>query len=1543
MSFQVKHVPRKRPSELSCLFCDETGGLVQEPQPRSFITIQKAADRRKDEISEKIKNDPEFAAQGSTWHASCFSSYVSEEKIRRREIKLVKLAEAKESCTLEAETSNPGSRDIRQSLRGSLEINKQEKCLICGNVTRSKDKLFSCSELRAAEKIFNVARTKQDDVYVKISTCVQPEDLFAIEVKYHKKCYLDYIRVPRTSTNPTGRPSHKIPQEILMEAFEKLINEIKYQFSTNSFELSFLATRLAKLTEREDAVVENRTIKSLLVDKYGEKVLFSYPADQSKSSLVFMSNIPLQDVIEHIRNINSKNNIVDTAKQLRKELLTAELIPAGYLCDETLIEKLLNDSKLPETWATFMQALFSAKNKKLSDNYYRRALSVFYDVFFTITEKQTPKHIALAESIHHLTRSKHLINVLNKFGHCINYKSLKNLDKEITTSIVCEDADKQILIPKNLVRDSSLFLHGAIDNNDFNEETLSGKDSTHVTAMVIYQEQKNPECQMNVVKLKPTAEYNDYNLKTLNCQEILHFETYMQPTVPIYKDSSCLLTYDKNNSQFDNLLWVLCRLQYNELDNTFFRPTNNSIPGWTPFQQILSSENIVTSTVGFSPIIPQPPTSKDVVYTAMKNYVNISLAMDKKIAVLSCDMAIYLIAKNIQQTSHEFEGLILRIGTFHLQKNFLRCLGQFIEGSGLDGILIEANVYGMNTLSSILKGTQYNRGIRAHKLLYEAIRSIQFSDFIEYKNFSKDELQQFNFCLQAVREVTVDKDHTGLIDKYNQHKRVIADFLTEFSNFLQVKSAKNDIFRYFNNYCEMVEILLNSIKADRSNDYDLHLCTTRQMLPYFFAMNHSNYIRGVTLYLLDMLQLPVEVIDDLKRGMLSVKRKKGTFNAVSPDLALEQSQNRSSAVTGGLIGITKNEDAMQRWMLLYPFKNSIHEALCANLDLQQDATSDMNLHNEWTQSRINKDQQDIENIIHCFNACNPYKDDEEVVLRNIFTGELAHETSTDHLLNVVKNGETLLTQYDNERFVEKTKKLSDPIKRNTFYNFENTPGKENKNTSNKKLTDVTDVTLVQKTFMLANQREFDIKLLASHELLDYCKYLFNAEGFYRKSLKSELALEIKSRHNCATNTRQDVVGLNDPKIYIVDGMALVHQIQLNNFKTFGEFGAAFFQRITNLFSQSNVQRVDVVFDRYDNVSIKFLESTLRSKGQNIKNIIISSQHTKIPTNSKNFLLSTANKLQLVRFLCTNAPTYVQLNEDCEMYICGGFEDPTKCFKLKGSSFSEAFELNSNHLEADSRMFCHMFHAVRVQDVHIIILSADTDVFILGIHFWNSLARLGCLGLWFHGSHKKKHFLGCHLAAESLGENICHILPALHAVSGCDTTSRFGTKKNWLNAASLDFVQKHLAHLEKQNLSINQLKELETVCTYIFSKVESTADELRYKLISQKIGFDLNLMKVICTSDALHLHLLRATAQTYFWINAYQTQLQPINFNLFGYEEREGNLYPRQMTKRPLPESLIEPCKCASDCRTMACNCKKNQLTCILLCKCNNNECKNIYK
>ena len=405
MSLQVVNVQKQKQNEISCLFCDETGNLVKNPKPQSLINIQRAADRRKDDISEKIKNNIHFTEYKCTWHRTCMASYISEEKIRRRELALQK-QENVSIPTCSAEASVSGTQGSRKSSRTNLKFNKNLHCLICGKQTRNKNKtLYLCSEMSAAEQIFNTARKKQDHVFTKIDTCEHPADLFAMEVKYHKHCYRDYLRLPRNSETP-GRPQNKIPHDLLIEAFEKLIDEIKHKLTTQSFEVSSLAKRLAELTEIEDAVVENRDMKSLLINKYGENVVFSYPNDRSKSSLVFMGNIPLDKVIEHIRTITSTNYIVQVAKQLRKEILSTEVIPNGFLCDEILIEKFLKKSHFPNNWQVFMQALFSAKNIKLSENYNRRALSVFHEIYFTITEKQTPKHIALAQSIHRLTRSK---------------------------------------------------------------------------------------------------------------------------------------------------------------------------------------------------------------------------------------------------------------------------------------------------------------------------------------------------------------------------------------------------------------------------------------------------------------------------------------------------------------------------------------------------------------------------------------------------------------------------------------------------------------------------------------------------------------------------------------------------------------------------------------------------------------------------------------------------------------------------------------------------------------------------------------------------------------------------------------------------------------------------------------------------------------------------------------------------------------------------------------------------------------------------------
>lgn len=440
------------------------------------------------------------------------------------------------------------------------------------------------------------------------------------------------------------------------------------------------------------------------------------------------------------------------------------------------------------------------------------------------------------------------------------------------------------------------------------------------------------------------------------------------------------------------------------------------------------------------------------------------------------------------------------------------------------------------------------------------------------------------------------------------------------------------------------------------------------MLPYFFSMNHYLYARGVSLYLQDMLQLPNIVMFDLNRGMMSVKRKEGIFNGVGSDLALEQSQNRSSAISGGLIGITQNEHAMQRWILLYPLKNSIHLSFLSFCDLHDDdPANDIRAfsHHEWSPSQIKRDDTDVDIIVNNLKSKNIFDNMTGCTsLFNISNGQFASEETSKYLLSLKENGENLLQSFMEERIIRKDKSIFDRVPRVLIKNFTYTENTKLKNENSKELKETKELMDIQQLLMLCVQREYSVDSLAKYELLNYPKALADTDGFYKKSVKSVLMEEIEKETLCTVTSMTSFSSLNS-KIHLFDGMTVVHRLQLSKHATFGEFATTFFNYVTSYFKKPKVTRVDIIFDRYDNQSIKFLESALRAKNIKTCEIVIQGPNTKIPKNISTFLTSPKNKLELVRFLCQNILQYVSLTDDQDLIISGGFDNVCKCFSIQG--------------------------------------------------------------------------------------------------------------------------------------------------------------------------------------------------------------------------------------------------------------------------------------
>ena len=80
------------------------------------------------------------------------------------------------------------------------------------------------------------------------------------------------------------------------------------------------------------------------------------------------------------------------------------------------------------------------------------------------------------------------------------------------------------------------------------------------------------------------------------------------------------------------------------------------------------------------------------------------------------------------------------MGGFHIALNFLSVIGKRYSESGFEDILIEADLYESNTVAKIIKGKSYNRGVRAHKLMLEALLHLKWEAFCQWAAQEREQI-----------------------------------------------------------------------------------------------------------------------------------------------------------------------------------------------------------------------------------------------------------------------------------------------------------------------------------------------------------------------------------------------------------------------------------------------------------------------------------------------------------------------------------------------------------------------------------------------------------------------------------------------------------------------------------------------------------------------------------------------------------------------------------------------------------------------------------
>lgn len=358
-------------------------------------------------------------------------------------------------------------------------------------------------------------------------------------------------------------------------------------------------------------------------------------------------------------------------------------------------------------------------------------------------------------------------------------------------------------------------------------------------------------------------------------------------------------------------------------------------------------------------------------------------------------------------------------------------------------------------------------------------------------------------------------------------------------------------------------------------------------------------------------------------------------------------------------------------------------------------------------------------------------------------------------------------------------------------------------------------------------------------------------------------------------------------------------------------------------------RCDYIFDIYnDNPSVKV---TVRLRRCSMTPVVISSVElwTPIPEDMTSFWPSSQNKVQLGKLIygylrerpseTHGEPTilsqlYMESNEWQCIKICNGTED------------------NMQHLqfqveEADLRIPMHMLDCLRAGYKTCIVVSNDTDVIVALLFHLTTFLQEDLQELWVRaGRGNTTCFVPLHILHARLGPRTCTVLPALHSLTGCDITSKIGTKKAVVKAKPVVYLQRFVA-----TALIQQAEQYSVHVVDVGNKSSNFVQLRAHQFHFSKSASHQNLP---LTTQGLTPHVYCAFFNAYTTMHVLDRQLYIRTADLdpldYGFAHENEKLLPLT-SWRSLELRWSVVCHC-DKCARIPCPCRVVMVKCNVFCK-----------
>ena len=618
--------------------------------------------------------------------------------------------------------------------------------------------------------------------------------------------------------------------------------------------------------------------------------------------------------------------------------------------------------------------------------------------------------------------------------------------------------------------------------------------------------------------------------------------------------------------------------------------------------------------------------------------------------VVTFDQPMFTIAKEIQwkyPDSHGEDIFVIMFGGLHIEMAALKALGSWLDGSGWTKALAEAKVASPGTADSFIRASHVTKTRRAHTVTAAALYNLLKCAFDDYN-----------------KSISTDEDR---LDFEDWHTKCMTE---------------SPQFEYWYTTLSFELTLLLFIRSLRQGNFKLYIEALISLVPWFFALDYTNYSRWIPVHIRDMLSLPTThpaVFQQFMSGSFVVQKTHNLFSSLSIDHAHEQ-----------------NNAGPEVARIVEEF-----EASCAK---EKSVRNQKPRHHEQVPFAQKEFKADVDALVEVIeNFGNPFKE-ESADLLVLDTKEMASLEVKHSVRKALETGRTQFDDFFRQRLVNNKKPINDPIPRNKFAMF-STPAR----TSVKCRS---DRSLFSRLYISCQTRDGNLEEFFKHENQAFPPSI-SQEGEIRTGTKSDLLQCLESLQ--AIKHTQPATECPEVEVKVLDGAVVIHTLQMGQVKTFEDYANEIFLKHIE-FQLQDCKRLDVVWDTYQQDSLK--AGARAKRGKDVRRRVIAG--STLPKNLNDFLRVEENKSELFAYLSHHLVSSYSGNKS--LYITT--EDKALCLPEADGSVDGISPCTQE--ETDTRLILHVQDAVKSGFKKVMIRTVDTDVVVLAVAYFS---RLGTSELW----------------------------------------------------------------------------------------------------------------------------------------------------------------------------------------------------------------------